>query len=113
MHLYQMEHRWPAIGREVTDDECVGTPSLYNLVTPPLSSQVLPVMRRPLNRLMASFISCLSPWRAKYNVDLYMYLEERITVLSMGQLLKQNMTGEKSEDNCLSKIQHKIIFGDE
>ena len=56
---------------DMTDDECVGTPSLYNLVTPLLSSQVLPVMRRPLNRLMASFISCLSPWRAKYNVDLY------------------------------------------
>ena len=98
---------------DMTDDECVGTPSLYNLVTPPLSSQVLPVMRRPLNRLMASFISCLSPWRAKYNVDLYMYLEERITVPTVGQLLKQNTTGEKSEDNCLSKIQHKIIFGDE
>ena len=42
-----------------------------------------------------------------------MYFKEWITVPTLRQLMTQDMTRNQSKDNCLSKIQQKLIFGDD
>ena len=80
---------------------------------PPLLITGVAQMRRPVNGFMASFIGPLTPRRESLTLTCT-YFEQRITVPSMGQLLKQYTTREKHDaDNGLSKIQHRMIFGDE